>query len=446
MKKLLLVTLCELLSFCMQSQDTVLTHISSLQFPFKLSIKKLELTTNQAIKGIIYKDSLYTDDLNDQMKCTVWKDGEIRLSSVKNNVLKIDVPLKVWIEKGIGAFGAYTYKSSEFKLTMSFNLIYSVSNDWKLVTKTIKNGYTWTQKPSLNFVSLQLPITPIVEKILDKNQGDYAKLIDDQISKNLNLRDDMVKVWNQLKEPQKVSDSYNTWLAIIPQAILASPFTQDENYIKSSFHLKALVRSCIGSDSALKTPVTYQLPPLIYKNLTADSFKLYTMVTIPYSEASQIAKKKFVDQEFSFNNGKYNVNIHNIALYNNQGKLMIETDISGSFNGKTYIQGELYYQAERRSVRMRNLSFDIQTKNIFHKAASWLFNGKIEQSLEEKFEMPVGELLDYCSQSTDQALNRKQNGMRLSGKLSQLTPTHLSSKDSSILLILLATGQLAIEF
>jgi hypothetical protein len=210
--------------------------------------------------------------------------------------------------------------------------------------------------------------------------------------------------------------------------------------------LKALVRSCIGSDSALKTPVTYQLPPLIYKNLTADSFKLYTMVTIPYSEASQIAKKKFVDQEFSFNNGKYNVNIHNVALYNNQGKLMIETDISGSFNGKTYIQGELYYQAERRSVRMRNLSFDIQTKNIFHKAASWLFNGKIEQSLEEKFEMPVGELLDYCSQSTDQALNRKQNGMRLSGKLSQLTPTHLSSKDSSILLILLATGQLAIEF
>jgi hypothetical protein len=443
MKKLLLVTLCALLSFCMQSQDTVLTHISSLQFPFKLSIKKLEQTANQAIKGIIYKDSLYTDD---QMKCTVWKDDEIKLSSIKNNVLRVDLPLKVWIEKGIGALGAYTYKSSEFKLTMSFHLVYSVSNDWKLITKTFKNGYTWTQKPSLNFVTIQLPITPLVEKILDKKQGDYAKLIDDQISNNLKLKDDMIKVWNQLKEPQKVSDSYNTWLAIIPQAIFASPFTQDENYIKSSFHLKALVRSCIGYDSALKTPVTYQLPPLIYKNLAADSFKLYTMVTIPYSEASQIAKKKFVDQEFSFNNGKYNINIHNIALYNNQGKLMIETDISGSLNGKTFIQGELYYQADRRTVRMRNLAFDLHTKNIFHKAASWLFNGKIEQNLEEKFEMPVGELLDYCSQSADQALNRNQNGMRLSGKLSQLTPTHLSSKDSSILLILLATGQLAIEF
>ena len=188
MKKLLLVTLCALLSFCMQSQDTVLTHISSLQFPFKLSIKKLEQTANQAIKGIIYKDSLYTDD---QMKCTVWKDDEIKLSSIKNNVLRVDLPLKVWIEKGIGALGAYTYKSSEFKLTMSFHLVYSVSNDWKLITKTFKNGYTWTQKPSLNFVTIQLPITPLVEKILDKKQGDYAKLIDDQISKNLKLKDEL---------------------------------------------------------------------------------------------------------------------------------------------------------------------------------------------------------------------------------------------------------------
>ena len=445
MKKLLLVTLYTWLSFCIRAQDTVLTQISSLQFPFRLSIKKIEQTTNQAIKGIIYKDSLYTDDQNDQMKCTVWKDGDIKLSTVKNNVLKIDVPLKVWIEKGIGAFGAYTYKSSEFKLTMSFHLIYNVSNDWKLITKTLKNGYVWTQKPSLNFVSLQLPITPIVEKILDSKQGEYAKLIDDQIDKHVNLKDDMIKVWNQLKEPQKVSDDYNTWLAIVPQTILASPFTQDDNYIKSSFHLKALVRSCIGSDSTLKTPVTNQLPPLIYKNFAADSFKLYTMVTIPYSEASQIAQKKFVDQEFNFNEGKYKVTIHNIALYSQQGMLMIETDMTGSFKGKTFIQGELYYQADKRIVKMRNLVFDMKTKNIFHKAASWLFNGKIERNLEENFEMPVGELLDYCSQSTDQALNRNQNGLRLSGKLNQLTPTHLSSKDSSILLILLATGQLAVE-
>ena len=81
-----------LLSQNAQSQTEKVIQTSSLQFPFKLSIKKIEETTNQAIKGIIYKDSLYTDEDNDQLKCTVWKDGEIRLSSVKNNVLKVDVP------------------------------------------------------------------------------------------------------------------------------------------------------------------------------------------------------------------------------------------------------------------------------------------------------------------------------------------------------------------
>jgi hypothetical protein len=112
MKKLLLVFTFYMAKLFIYRLKIPCSHrISSLQFPFKLSIKKIEQTTNQAIKGIIYKDSLYTDDQNDQMKCTVWKDGEIKLSSIKNNVLKIDVPLKVWIEKGIGAFGAYTYKS-----------------------------------------------------------------------------------------------------------------------------------------------------------------------------------------------------------------------------------------------------------------------------------------------------------------------------------------------
>jgi len=168
-------------------------------------------------------------------------------------------------------------------------------------------------------------------------------------------------------------------------------------------------------------------------------------VTIPYEEASQIARKKFIDQTFRFNEGKYSLTIHNISLYSRNGQLLIETDMTGSFKGKVYIHGDIYYQADKRTVRMRNLVFDMKTKNMLHKAATWLFNGKIERNLEENFEMPIGELLDYCSQSTDQALNRSQNGMQLTGKLSQLTPTLLSCKENSILLILLAKGKLAIE-
>jgi len=427
------------------SQTETVIQTSSLQFPFKLSIKKIEETTNQAIKGIIYKDSLYTDEDNDQLKCTVWKDGEIRLSSVKNNVLKVDVPLKVWIDKGLGALGVYTYKNTEFRLVMSFHLVYNITKDWKLTTKTLKNSYTWTQKPSLNFVSLQVPITPIVEKILDKKQGEYASLIDEQIAKNLDLKTQIIDVWNLMKEPQKVSDDYNTWLAIIPQNIEALPFTQDAAHIKSAFKVNIKVVSSIGFDSSLKTPLVKDVPPLNYKLFNYDSFSLNTLVTIPYPEATSIAKKKFINQDFSFNEDKYKVTVNDIVLYASNNQLVIETDLTGSFNGKVFIQGDIYYDQVKRIVKMRNLEFDMKTKNLLHKAATWLFNGKIERNLEENFEMPVSELLEYCLTSTNQALNRNQNGFKMSGKVWTLSPMSLVCNEKKIVLTLVAKGTLAVE-
>lgn len=427
------------------SQIETVIQTSSLQFPFKLSIKKIEETTNQAIKGVIYKDSLYTDANNDQLKCTVWKDGEIRLSSVKNNVLKVDVPLKVWIEKGVGGLGVYSYKNTEFRLIMSFHLVYNISKDWKLTTKTLKNGYTWTQKPSLNFVSLHVPITPIVEKILDSKQGEYAHLIDEQIAINLNLKTQIIDVWNLMKEPQKVSEDYNTWLAIIPQNIEALPFTQDAVNIKSAFKVNIKVLSSIGFDSSLKTPIVKDIPPLSYKLFNYDSFSLYTLVTIPYLEATSIAKKKFSNQDFSFNEGKYKVTVNDIILYAINNKLVIETDLTGSFNGKVFIQGDIYYDGDKRLVKLRNLEFDMKTKNILHKAATWLFNGKIERNMEENFEMPVSELLDYCLSSTNLALNRNQNGFKMSGKVWQLSPMSLVCNEKNIILTLVAKGTLAVE-
>ncbi len=432
-------------SMSSMAQTETVVQTSSLQFPFKLSIKNLEETTNQAIRGVIYKDSLYTDDNNDQLKCTVWKDGEIKLSSVKNNVLKLDVPLKVWIEKGLGAFGAYAYKSTEFRLIMSFHLVYTISTDWKLNTKTIKNGYVWSQKPSLNFISVQVPITPIVEKILDKKQGEYANLIDEQIGKNVNLKAQLIDVWNLLKEPQKVSEEYNTWLALLPQSIEAYPFTQDASSIISAFKVNLKVVSSIGLDSMLITPNARDIPPLGYNSFNLDSFQLNTLVSIPYSEATSIAQKKFLNQEFSFSDNKYKVLVNDIVIYSQDNKLTIVTDLSGSFNGKAYIQGEIYYDEVKRILKMRNLEFDMKTKNIFHKAANWLFNGKIEKNLEANFEMPMDELLNYCLSSTNQALNRTQNGFKMSGKVWQLTPTSINCNEKTILLTVLAKGSLAVE-
>jgi len=422
-----------------------MSRISSIQFPFRIGIKSLEECANQAIKGIIYKDSLYTDDHNDQLKSIVWKDGNIRFSPVQNNVLKIDIPLKVWIEKGIGALGTYTYKNIEFKMVMSFHLVYSISPEWKLKTKTLKNGYIWVQKPSLNFGSIHVPITPLVERILDKKQSEYAALIDGQISKSIDLKANMIDVWNIMKVPQKVSEEYNTWLAIIPYKVVAKPFVQNDRYIQSAFKLDVAILSSIGSDSSLRTPTVKDIPNFSYQNFQTDSFRLLTFVTLPYSELNQIAQKKFINQEYSFQEGKYRIRMNTISLSSNLEKLMIESDLTGSFNGKVRILGEVYFNETNRTMRLRQLEFDLKTKNILHKVANWLFNKKIERNLEDNFEMPIGDILDYCHTNTNKTLNRKQNGFSMYGNIWCISPIGFKCDENQLLLTIEARGQLSIE-
>ena len=65
--------------------------------------------------------------------------------------------------------------------------------------------------------------------------------------------------------------------------------------------------------------------------------------------------------------------------------------------------------------------------------------------MEENLEMPVSELLDYCLASTNQALNRTQNGFKMTGKVWTLSPMSLVCNEKNIILTLVAKGTLAVE-
>lgn len=426
-------------------QDSLLAPISTLQFPFKINIKTIEAITNQSMQGILYRDSLYTDQDNDQFKCTVWKAQNIRILPVKNNVLRIDVPLKVWAEKGVGKLGVYTYQHTEFKLTMSFLMAYNISKDWRLLTKTFKNGYTWQQKPSLDFGWIKIPITPIVEKILDEQQTEFTTKIDSQIAQNISLKKDMIALWNRLRTPTLVSDTYNTWFCMQPTVIEATPFVQDAQYIRSNYRINLVAKSYVGTDTPLRTSAVVDIPNLRYVANIGDSFQIHTVVAIPYEQMSLIAATKFKGKEYSFSDGKYQVSINDIRLFNSNNKLGIETDMQGSFNGKLLIEGNPVYDESRQVIRFDNLEYALQTKNIFHNVAKWLFNGKIERNLQENFEMPLKELLDYGSQSTSASLNQCYNGCKTKGFLTEFKPTKFYTTPQYLQLILTAKGKLEVE-
>jgi hypothetical protein len=319
-------------------------------------------------------------------------------------------------------------------------MVWNVLPSWKLFTRSIKNGYQWNKKPSINLKGVEIPITAIVERIIDSKQQEYANLIDQQIDKNVNLKKNVIRIWNQLATPTQISIEYNAWMIARPKKILALAFSQNDKSIYTSFGIDLEVETAIGYQPPLM-PFVIDIPSLTYTKTLKDEFELYTVVNIPYYEATSIGKKKMIGTEYEFENGKYNIKIEDLNIRGKDSLILIETTLSGSFKGVLRVEGLPYYDSTQNAIRLKNLDYNIQTKNLFYNLANWLLSKKILNSLQDNFAIPTEEGITRAKLSATDALNQTRNGAKFNGMISKMTPTAIRSINDILVMVILTKGQ-----
>lgn len=196
---------------------------SAITVPIQIPLSEVEKMVNSTLQGLIYEDNSYTDNDNDNFKVKVWKQGNLSLTPNAANQFQISVPLKVWAEKGYGAFGYNTYKDCTFEMEIRFKTSFNIAPDWSVKTVTTPAGYKWITRPVLDFAGVKIPITPIVEKILDQNYAEFSRTIDDQIKQNLNFNTYALQAWNLVQQPYLVSEEYKSWMLITPIGVRMTP-------------------------------------------------------------------------------------------------------------------------------------------------------------------------------------------------------------------------------
>ena len=131
--------------------------------PVKIPLSEIGNMINASVPALIFQDDSFTDNDNDQFKVKVYKTRPIRLVGGTKQNLLIEVPLKIWAEKGIGTFGLYNYQNTTFETVMYFNTQILFNNNWTMVTKTTPMGYKWVTKPVLDYGRIKVPITALIE-------------------------------------------------------------------------------------------------------------------------------------------------------------------------------------------------------------------------------------------------------------------------------------------
>ncbi|WP_419869953.1 DUF4403 family protein [Chryseobacterium sp. CT-SW4] len=405
---------------------------SSITMPVSIPLSEISNMINASVKDLIYQDDSYTDNDNDQFKVKVWKTRPIRLVGGTSQNLLIEVPLKIWAEKGIGTLGVYTYQNTTFETVMYFNSTLSVKNNWSITTSTQPMGFKWVTKPVLDYGRVKIPITSVVEKSLKEQQQKFCTTIDQQMASQLNFQPYVVMAWNSFSQPFQISEEYNTWLKITPVNINMAPLKFYGNQIDTSIGINIYSETFTGKKPESTLPVTSVADFSAIPQLT-DQFLLQTTANIPFSEATSIAQKMFLNKEFELREGKTKVKITDINVYERDHKIIIEAETDGYVKGTALISGVPVYDDSKKKIVLSNTKFKLKTSNILQKTAALLFQGKIVKMIESEYGIPTEELENTSKKSTEEAFNKEYyKGLKMKGKVFALKPSQILLNSSGI--------------
>lgn len=384
---------------------------SVINIPVRINLVELEKSLNQQLQGTLYEDNDMND--GDKMMMRAEKVDDVKLQ-MRGQTIRYEVPVKVWVRYNAGI----TRLEADGEIAMNFNTDFDIDRDWNMETVTNIETYEWLKQPRLRVAGMNLPVGFIADIILKRSKTVITQSIDQQVQENFNLRKMVEDVWKQMFDPVLVSPEYNTWLLVNPQNIGMTPLVTDEQSISSVIVVESLPRVSLGERPEAMGAT--DLPPFIFRDTTLNDFVIRLRTDVPYEEAERLAKQELLGETFS--EGKRSVTIEDLELYGQGNKLIVNTKLSGSYNGSIYLTGRPVYNPKKNVVDIKDLDFTLETRNFLHKSAAWLLKGTLRKRIEENMNFLLQYNLDELKNQLQEQLNNYPitRGIVLDGKLEDL--------------------------
>lgn len=419
-------------------------YLSTLNVPVEITTAEVSRQLNARLNGLLYEDdSLRGDDF----ACKVWKRAPIRVEAVADSFV-FHVPLKVWAKFGYGfkplGLTLSAHKETDFEVDVRFATGVSLNPDWTARTHTEWRGFDWVSKPALRFGPVTIPIASIVGKILNRNRETITRGIDEAIHRNVEIRKYVVQAWNAALQPYLLSEKYRTWLKVTPTELLMTPLRTDGDRIRATVGIRAVTQTVFGERPAVK-PVA-DVPALKLVPSVPDAFRVSLVAQLTHAEARRLLADTVVGRTFSFSENRYTVTVTDVDLYGSDDKLILKVGVTGSLNGTVYFRGVPYYDTREKTIELRDLDYDLDTRSLLARTASWFLQGRISRQLQDAFRFPVGDQLDAARRQVQALLRNRAlaKGVTLNGSLGEIKPEGVYLTPDYLLAAVFVEGRLTL--
>lgn len=373
--------------------DMVTEKRSVISIPVELGIKELERSLNAQLKGVIYEDNNLKDD---KIAIRAIKNHDLQIS-VDSQSIRYRVPLDLLVQYDAG----FTTLSGQGEIALDMQTSFNIKPNWALETQTAIISYEWLRKPRLSMGGINVPVGLLANLILDNGKSRIAGMIDEQLASNFKMNELIASTWKQMYSPVLVSPAYNTWLVVNPKNIGLSSFYMQADSLSTNIIIEGYPSLVVGDKPADVLPSP--LPLFSRKPESYEGFLLNLGAEISYDEAENIAREQIVGQTYSYR--RRAVRVEDIELFGQGDLVIVNTRLSGSYNGNIYLQGRPTYNAERNSIELKNLEFTLDTRSFLFKSAGWLLKGPIRNGIEDNMNFLLDANLSYTREMLQEQLD-----------------------------------------
>lgn len=258
----------------------------------------------------------------------------------------------------------------------------------------------------------------------------------------LNLRPYLQKAWDRMNEVWTVPGI--GYFSLHPKKLRMDQINAKNNWLDINIGITATPSITLQKPEAERSSV-----PDLSPAGGPTGFNINLEADLQYDSLSKIVSSYMTGKTFDVADGlfKKQVVVRSVSLAGtDQGEMQVSVDFTGSFNGILHLKGKPYYDAEKKSIEIRDLDYSLDTRNFLLKTAKWLFNQRILKELNQYTSIDLTSYYTQARENLDQWLNREwSKGIRGKGSVAELQLTSLQALPQHLLLRSQCKGNLSIQ-
>lgn len=416
------------------------TTTSYINMPVEVPLKEIESQLNKVLTGLIYNDSILSDDKT-EMK--IWKQAPVRLIE-KNGKIQSVLPMKIWVKVKYGSDYLGLNDTREINLNGTITLLSDAKlSNWKLTTTSEIEDFAWSESPSIVVAGRNVPITYLVNPTLRIFKSKIAKKIDDAINKSTDFKPQVLSVLEKLSTPFLTSEQYETWFKLIPTELYVTDAVLSKSNLTMLMGLKCSMQTIVGQ----KPATTFKKESIVLKPVSKMPNKIEATVAAvsTYESASRILTKNFQGQ--TFGSGSKKITVQKVDLWHKDGKMIIALDMLGSVNGTIYLSGFPNYNAVTKEIYFDQMDYVLNSKGALTKTANWLLSGMILKKIQESCRYSIKGNLEEGKKNMQPYLSNysPMKGVFVNGILNDFEFDKVELTDKAIIAFIKTSGQMSIK-